>query len=965
MAKITVTSAGTKATVTATPDTSMYYSNRSREWAISDKIVDNEDYSSKYYANESKKQAQISTEKTEEVVNSSNIAISNISTVENSAITNILNQEVLSIENVNNTGISQINNIKTEGAKQVTLATDKANIATTQAGIATAKTTEVVQSGNTALSNIATAKSNALNEINTTGAGYVENAEQYAQNALNSANNAALSESNALSYKNSIQESSQIATEQANIAVTNANKAKISETNAKSSETRCEEILSRLGAAIKIKGRVDSIGDLPLSGNLDGDAYLVGEEGLGSYPEYYWYQDHWEFLGTSGGGSGSGGGGTWGSITGNITAQRDLIDKFNTKQDVLIAGTGIDITNNVISNTQTSAEWGNIQGTLANQTDLQTALNNKQDVISDLATIRAGASKGATAVQSIPSEYVTETELNAKGYLTSYTETDPIYTADKPNIAKTNLSNLTEEGKSNLKQLIQEEFNNPYSLFDSKYSPIELNNISWLKSNGQWNAKAVYPAAYNELLKEYNNSNKSDIFNQNAFEVVGSPTITNDGIASGFSGSNYLKTPSINFSTASNWLVEFEFTTPSSSSSLNYNRNIFGREKYLRVALKTNLTITLLMMGANIAWADHPSSKTLSLNTKYYGKAYFTGSSYKLDLSEDGINYSNYITYDNSNKIYSTYLNIGYSESGGDNYSWAGSIDLKQFSVTVNGQKIFSGTILSSVNSIVKLSTEDYTDYDFVLNTADETFRLPLLDGSEDLPSDRYDNLELLASGNPYTAPANGYFELGKSSTASGQYLSLFVSATQLQQALVSSASGQNIASFLPVKKGTEVTINYSLGGTTNRFRFIYAQGNGSLYYYVGETVQNANLIDAGRIGEQLANKIGRTECKAYITETYVNGTSWYRVYSDGWCEQGGATANKVDSPITVTLLKAYINNLYSVQITINGTASSPNSNTFPYQALGKTASSFIVANYNSGSGANNYYQWEACGYIR
>ncbi len=40
------------------------------------------------------------------------------------------------------------------------------------------------------------------------------------------------------------------------------------------------------------------------------------------------------------------------------------------------------------------------------------ALSSKQDVITDLATIRSGASKGATALQSIPSEYVTETELS-------------------------------------------------------------------------------------------------------------------------------------------------------------------------------------------------------------------------------------------------------------------------------------------------------------------------------------------------------------------------------------------------------------------------------------------------------------------------------------------------------------------------------------------------------------------------
>lgn len=45
--------------------------------------------------------------------------------------------------------------------------------------------------------------------------------------------------------------------------------------------------------------------------------------------------------------------------------------------------------------------------------------SEKQDVITDLDTIRAGAAKGATALQSVPSEYVTESELTAKGYATT------------------------------------------------------------------------------------------------------------------------------------------------------------------------------------------------------------------------------------------------------------------------------------------------------------------------------------------------------------------------------------------------------------------------------------------------------------------------------------------------------------------------------------------------------------------
>ena len=42
-----------------------------------------------------------------------------------------------------------------------------------------------------------------------------------------------------------------------------------------------------------------------------------------------------------------------------------------------------------------------------------------QEKIDDLATIRSGAAKGATALQSVPAEYITETELNAKGYATT------------------------------------------------------------------------------------------------------------------------------------------------------------------------------------------------------------------------------------------------------------------------------------------------------------------------------------------------------------------------------------------------------------------------------------------------------------------------------------------------------------------------------------------------------------------
>ena len=56
----------------------------------------------------------------------------------------------------------------------------------------------------------------------------------------------------------------------------------------------------------------------------------------------------------------------------------------------------------------------------------------------------------------------------------------------------------------------------------------------------------------------------------------------------------------------------------------------------------------------------------------------------------------------------------------------------------------------------------------------------------------------------------------------------------------------------------------------------------------------------------------------AVVVTNYVNGTSWYRVWSDGWIEQGGVvTINGADQNGTVTLLKAHANTNYSAIATL------------------------------------------------
>lgn len=195
------------------------------------------------------------------------------------------------------------------------------------------------------------------------------------------------------------------------------------------------------------------------------------------------------------------------------------------------------------------------------------------------------------------------------------------------------------------------------------------------------------------------------------------------------------------------------------------------------------------------------------------------------------------------------------------------------------------------------------TDNDFEIKTSDETFRLPLLDGSECLVSDRYIDLTLQPSGTKYTAVANGFVFFDKLNTSNTQ----FVKGTNLSSGYADISygtySGSTPSILLKVKRGDIFSIDYDAKGVTNSFRFIYARGNGSLYYYVGETVQNANLIDAGRMQEQITNI--NAPSRGYLVQSYVNGTSGYRVYSDGWCEQWGKS-NSTSGQETITLTKAY-----------------------------------------------------------
>lgn len=137
------------------------------------------------------------------------------------------------------------------------------------------------------------------------------------------------------------------------------------------------------------------------------------------------------------------------------------------------------------------------------------------------------------------------------------------------------------------------------------------------------------------------------------------------------------------------------------------------------------------------------------------------------------------------------------------------------------------------------------------------------------------------------------------------------------------------------------------------------------LYYIVVATTTKTDIqVDIDEIATDLNGKmdVDLSNCtKPYVTTTYVNGSSWYRVYSDKWCEQGGIIAKSTSTTqYQVALLQNYADSTYCVQVTDAWDA--VNSSNATTNIKVKTTSSFTVFLQNLAStyGAS----WYACGYI-
>lgn len=312
------------------------------------------------------------------------------------------------------------------------------------------------------------------------------------------------------------------------------------------------------------------------------------------------------------------------------------------------------------------------------------------------------------------------------------------------------------------------ELNNPFSLLDYKYSEYELGNASWLLSNGQFNSGATYPAVYSLLLAIYNG------------------TTTKAGVSVKLSTEAYADTDFVLNTSDTTFRLPLKVALASGKMIVGNGINLGITSNNSNIAGLSWDNSIGLTLGQSISLPNNAGSSGVSITSGY-------GLGVTTDPLKSGIETS-------ANGLY-LYFYVG--------------------ETVQDANIIAAASVLTDMTNLKNLS-----------NISDNGTSTG---ASWAMPSNTYDDLTLGASNSTYTAPADGYFCMIKNSNTNNQYFGMYcLKDGETTLAANTHEYGVNCWTptsggcngLLPIKKGRICAINYSLGGATEYFRFIYAKGS-------------------------------------------------------------------------------------------------------------------------------------------
>lgn len=261
----------------------------------------------------------------------------------------------------------------------------------------------------------------------------------------------------------------------------------------------------------------------------------------------------------------------------------------------------------------------------------------------------------------------------------------------------------------------------------------------------------------------------------------------------------------------------------------------------------------------------------------------------------------------------------------------------------------------------------------FGIDINNEKFRVPLIKDTETVVTNNIDyengitlSTTLPLEATPYVAPADGlyYVEVYKNNERSY----LYINGVESNYYYDRSDSIMQTPVYAFVKKGDVIYWSATLSVNYSKFYPYKEKTKEKLksFVVVANGQVNQSLMDWSAWASSLQGKMNAdhsNDTKPYIVEVSDKSISpsWYRVWSDGWCEQGGVLTSNNSDTLSVSLLKNYIGN-YSVLFaqSAKGSTSAQYYNTG--KVITKNSDSFI---FGCKVDEKPTFDWEAKGYIR
>lgn len=333
-------------------------------------------------------------------------------------------------------------------------------------------------------------------------------------------------------------------------------------------------------------------------------------------------------------------------------------------------------------------------------------------------------------------------------------------------------------------------------LFYATYQPHKLNNPSWLCADTySWQSGDIYVAAYEHLANGITGISSST-------ETIAETTITYYRLSDDIK--IVLPDQVNNLETIYNATgIGFYYILDTTNTRFKLPRNLYGftglrtnAGDYVAESLP-NITGTVDGSGDRTGFAN-PSGAFYGVGDNTWGLGQYDSA--VLGYAKIGLDASR------SSSAYQDNAPVQQRATQAYLYFYVGN--------TVQNQTaIDAGQITEDLNSKVDLDLSNVT------NTGKSTA------AGWAMPSSAYEDLTLGASGDYYTAPSNGYLVIDKQSNGANQYIE-FIS--HLQVGVFIPQSGYHGRLSLPVIKGEQIRVLYNAGGTTQMFRFYYAEGSKS-----------------------------------------------------------------------------------------------------------------------------------------